>query len=240
MVGQAVIDGALIMKDRLEELAAEVMGWPAGDVELRGPEFRVKSSDVHAGFEEVARKIAAGPVVEAVGAYDPAEHESEDGRDFNFFAYMVEVEVDPDTGQVRVENVVTVVDVGTIINPVAHQGQLDGGFVFGYGQAMTEELIYEGGRIITSSLGEYKLPTQMDVPPFRSILLPTEIGPGPFGAKSAGENANTAVGGAIANAIYSAVGVQIDESPITAERVHAALQAKGANAAFVRDWNPVS
>jgi xanthine dehydrogenase molybdenum-binding subunit len=138
------------------------------------------------------------------------------------------VEVDADTGQVRVENVVTVVDVGTVINPVAHQGQLDGGFVFGYGQAMTEELIHEEGRIITSSLGEYKLPTQMDIPPFRSILLPTEIGPGPFGAKSAGENTNTAVGGAIANAIYDAVGVQIDESPITAERVYAALQAKPA------------
>ncbi len=237
MVGQAAIDGALIMKDRLEELAAEVMGWPAGQVRLERSEFRVasagsgseretRSSELRAPFEEVARRIATGPLVEAVGAYDPAEHESEDGRDFNFFAYMVEVDVDQDTGQVRVDDVVTVIDVGTVINPIAHQGQLDGGFVFGYGQAMTEELIHEEGRIITSSLGEYKLPTQMDVPPFRSVLLPTDVGPGPFGAKSAGENTNTAVGGAIANAVYDAVGVQIDESPITAERVFAALQAK--------------
>ena len=108
------------------------------------------------------------------------------------------------------------------------------GFVFGFGQAMTEELIHEDGRIITSSLGEYKLPTQMDVPSFRSVLLPTEIGPGPFGAKSAGETTNTAVGAAIANAIYDAVGVQIDASPITAERVYQAIQAKrGAGAPAV-------
>ena len=226
MVGQAAIDGALIMKDRLEELAAEVMGWPAGDVRLEHGEFVVSGTGDRAPFEDVARRIAAGPLVEAVGAYDPAEHESPDGRDFNFFAYLIEVDVDSATGQVKVDNVTTVIDVGTVINPVAHQGQLDGGFVFGYGQAMTEELIHEEGRIVTSSLGEYKLPTQMDIPRFRTVLLPTEIGPGPFGAKSAGENTNTAVGAAIANAVYDAVGVQINESPITAERVYAALQTK--------------
>jgi CO/xanthine dehydrogenase Mo-binding subunit len=226
MVGQAAIDGALIMKDRLEELAAEVMGWPAGEVRLEHSEFVVRGTDDRAPFEDIARRIATGPLVEAVGAYDPAEHESPDGRDFNFFAYLIEVDVDADTGQVKVDNVTTVIDVGTVINPVAHQGQLDGGFVFGYGQAMTEELIHEEGRIVTSSLGEYKLPTQMDIPHFRTVLLPTEIGPGPFGAKSAGENTNTAVGAAIANAVYDAVGVQINESPITAERVYAALQTK--------------
>jgi CO/xanthine dehydrogenase Mo-binding subunit len=117
--------------------------------------------------------------------------------------------------------------VGTIINPVAHQGQMDGGFVYGLGQAVTEELVHEEGKIVTGSLGEYKLPTQMDLPPFRTVLLRTEIGPGPFGAKSAGENTNTAVGAAIANAVYDAVGVQIDESPITSERVFAALRARG-------------
>jgi CO/xanthine dehydrogenase Mo-binding subunit len=250
MVGHAAIDGAILLKDKLEELAAEVMGWPAGEVRLEGSEFRVVPSplagegevrvvpsplagegegggaDLRAPFEDVARRIAAGPVVEAVGAYDPAEHPSDEGGDFNFVGYMIEVEVDPATGQVRPTEVVTVVDVGTIMNPIAHQGQLDGGFVFGLGQALTEELIHEEGKIITTSLGEYKLPTQMDVPPFRTVLLPTEIGPGPFGAKSAGENTNIGVGGAIANAIYDAVGVQIDASPITAERVLEALKAK--------------
>ncbi|MBM2812753.1 MAG: hypothetical protein HW416_3512 [Chloroflexi bacterium] len=227
MVGRAAIDGALVLKDRLEDLAAEVMGWPAGQVRLEHNEFVVADeSGQRAPFADVAARIAQGPSVEAVGAFDPAEHHSEEGGDFNFFAYMIEVEVDPETGQVRPIDVVTVVDVGTIINPIAHQGQLDGGFVFGYGQAMTEELIHDGGRIITSSLAEYKLPTQMDAPSFRSILLPTDIGPGPFGAKSVGENTNTPVGGAIANAISDAVGVHITACPITAERVYEALQTK--------------
>jgi CO/xanthine dehydrogenase Mo-binding subunit len=139
---------------------------------------------------------------------------------------MMEVEVDPDTGQFRPVEAVTVVDVGTIINPIAHQGQLDGGFIYGIGQAVTEELVHEDGKIVTSSLGEYKLPTQMDTPPVRSIVLPTEIGPGPFGAKSAGENTNIGVGGVLANAITDAVGVQINVCPITAERVYEALQQK--------------
>ncbi len=227
MVGRAAIDGATILKDRLESLAAEVMGWPAGEVRLERDEFIVgDGSGERAPYAEVAARIAAGPVVEAVGAFDPAEHHSDEGGDYNFFAYMIEVEVDPDTGQVKPTEAVAVVDVGTIINPVAHQGQLDGGFVFGIGQALTEELVHEDGRIVTGSLGEYKLPTQMDAPPFRSVLLEPAEGPGPFGAKSAGETTNTAVGGAIANAIYDAVGVQINVCPITAERVYAALRER--------------
>ncbi|MBM2810727.1 MAG: hypothetical protein HW416_1486 [Chloroflexi bacterium] len=228
-VGRATIDGARILKEKLEELAAEVMGWPAGQVRIEQDAFVVDGSGERAPFQEVATRIAAGPAVEAVGIFDPDEHRSPDGRDFNFSAYVVDVEVDPETGQVRPTDVLVVVDVGTIINPVAHQGQLDGGFVFGLGQAMTEELIHEDGKIVTASLGEYKLPTQMDLPRFRTVLLRTEIGPGPFGAKAAGENTNVAVGAAIANAVYDAVGVQIDESPITSERVLAALQARAAS-----------
>jgi CO/xanthine dehydrogenase Mo-binding subunit len=226
MVGHAAIDGALILKDKLEELAAEVMGWPAGEVRLERDAFVVQSTGERAPYQEVAARIAAGPLVEAVGAYDPEQHVSDEGRDFNFFAYMIEVEVDRESGQVTPVDVVTVVDVGTIINPVAHQGQLDGGFVYGFGQAMTEELVHEDGHIVTGSLGEYKLPTQMDTPRFRTILLPTEIGPGPFGAKSAGENTNTGVGAAIANAVYDAVGVRIMTDPITAERVLEALRSE--------------
>jgi CO/xanthine dehydrogenase Mo-binding subunit len=232
MVGHAAIDGSLTLRDKLEELAAEVMGWPAGQVRLEHDEFVVRGSDngtvvERAPYEQVAARIAAGPVVEAVGAFDPADHHSEDGADYNFIAHMIEVEVDPDTGRVHPINVVTTADVGTIINPIAYQGQLDGGFVYGYGQAMTEELVHEEGRIITSSLADYKLPTQEDIPPIRMVLLPAKIGPGPFGAKSVGENTNIGVGGAIANAIFDAVGVRVKESPITAERVYAALQEAG-------------
>jgi CO/xanthine dehydrogenase Mo-binding subunit len=96
---------------------------------------------------------------------------------------------------------------------------------------MTEELIHEDGKIVTSSMAEYKLPTQLDIPPIKMILLPAEVGPGPFGAKSVGENTNIGVGGAIANAVFDAVGVWINASPITAERVYAALQERAGDSA---------
>jgi CO/xanthine dehydrogenase Mo-binding subunit len=226
MVGHAAIDGATILKEKLEDLAAEVMGWAAGAVRLENDEFVVEGTGERASYQEVATRIASGPPVEAVGAYDPAEHHSDEGGDYNFFGYMIEVEVDPETGRVKPIEAVAVVDVGTIVNPVAHQGQLDGGFIFGIGQSLTEELVHDEGKIVTGSLGEYKLPTQMDAPPFRAVLLPTDVGPGPFGAKSAGETTNTAVGGAIANAISDAVGVQITACPITAERVYDALHGR--------------
>jgi len=128
MVGHAAIDGATILKEKLEDLAAEVMGWAAGTVRLEHDEF-VTSDGERALYQDVAARIATGPTVEAVGAYDPAEHHSDEGGDYNFFGYMIEVEVDPDTGHVRPIEAVAVVDVGTIVNPVAHQGQLDGGFI---------------------------------------------------------------------------------------------------------------
>lgn len=117
-------------------------------------------------------------------------------------------------------------DVGTVINPLAHGGQLEGGFVFGLGNALCEELVVEDGRVTTLSLGEYKLPTVVDIPPLRVVLVRGSVGPGPFGAKSVGETVNNAVAPAIANAAYEAVGVRVPAMPITAERVLAALQAK--------------
>jgi CO/xanthine dehydrogenase Mo-binding subunit len=226
MVGRAALDGARIMKDTLEDLAAEVMGWPAGQVRIEHDEFVVGDrSSERAPFEGVAEKIAAGPPVEVIGSFDPAEPHPENTGDANYYAYMAEVEVDPETGRVTPTEIVVVVDVGTVINPVAHQGQLDGGFIYGLGQAMTEELPHEDGVITTQSLGEYKLPTQMDTPRFRTVLLDRDAGPGAYGAKAAGEVTNTAVGGAIANAIYDATGVRIMASPITSERVLEALRA---------------
>jgi carbon-monoxide dehydrogenase large subunit len=217
------------MKNKLEELAAEVMGWPAGEVRLDQDRFVVGDGGESASFEEVAAKIVTGEPVEALGSYDAAEQGHHDeGGDYNFYAYMMEVAVDPPTGRVDLVETVTVLDCGVIINPVAHQGQVDGGFIYGLGNAMMEELVFEEGRVTTLSLGEYKLPTQMDVPTsFRSVVLQTEVGPGPFGAKAAGELTNTGVGGALANAISDAVGVRINTSPITAERVYEALQARG-------------
>ena len=93
---------------------------------------------------------------------------------------------------------------------------------------MLEELVVdEGGRVTNLNLGEYKLPTTMDVPPLRTVLVKADAGPGAFGAKMAGELSNAAVAPAIANAIHDAVGVRLHTLPLTAERVRAELRAAG-------------
>jgi CO/xanthine dehydrogenase Mo-binding subunit len=116
-----------------------------------------------------------------------------------------------------------VVDVGEVINPLAHQGQLNGGFAFGVGAALMEDLPVEDGKVAALSLGEYKLPTSLDMPPLRTVLLHTDVGPGPFGAKAVGEVTNGGVAPAIANAVADACGARVRELPITSERIWQAL-----------------
>jgi CO/xanthine dehydrogenase Mo-binding subunit len=152
------------------------------------------------------------------------EHDAPQPEDVMYFsAQVAEVEVDRESGQVKVLKVVTAHDVGTVINPLAHQGQIDGGVVTGLGLAVTEELVCEDGQILNGHLGEYKLPTISDIPPLETVLVPTRGGEGPYQAKAIGELANNATAAAIANAVADAVGCQLFELPITAERVYAAL-----------------
>jgi len=225
VIGQAALDGGQRLKTTLEELAAEAFGWPAPEVRLEGDRF-VAGPDESASFDEVAARLGGGPRVEVIGSYGDAPNHDE-GGDFNAAVYAVEVEVDPETGTVRVRDAVQVVDVGTVINPLAHQGQLNGGFAFGVGAALMEDLpVDDGGKVAALSLGEYKLPTSMDMPPLRTVLLHTVIGPGPFGAKAVGEVTNSGVAPAIANAVHDAVGARVRELPITAERVLAALNSR--------------
>jgi CO/xanthine dehydrogenase Mo-binding subunit len=152
------------------------------------------------------------------------EHDAPQPEDVMYFsAQVAEVEVDRETGQVTVIKVVTAHDVGTVINPLAHQGQIEGGFVTGFGLAVTEELLSEDGQILNGHLGEYKLPTIADIPPLETVLVPTGGGEGPYQAKAIGELANNATAAAIANAVADAVGCRLFELPVTAERVYAAL-----------------
>jgi CO/xanthine dehydrogenase Mo-binding subunit len=225
VLGRATLEAALDLKIQLEELAAETQGWQAGGVRLQDDHFVLSDGQGDsAPFEDVARRIARGSTVEASRVYDSNVHEHDEPGDYNFLAYTVEVEVDPETGAVGIVDAVLVADVGAIINPIAHQGQIHGGFMHGLGFALMEELVIDDGKVATLSLGEYKLPTQADMPRLRTVLLPTQLGPGPFGGKSAGELTNTAVAPAIANAVADAVGARVYALPITAEKVLAALK----------------
>jgi CO/xanthine dehydrogenase Mo-binding subunit len=126
---------------------------------------------------------------------------------------------------VRVLSAVLVVDVGQVINPVALRGQLEGGFVYGLGMALTEDLALEDGRVRAANLGDYKLPTIADVPPLRIVHLSDGHGVGPYGARSAGELVNPGVPAAVANAVQDASGARVHTLPITAERVWRVLRA---------------
>jgi len=227
VLGRAAQVGATDMKARLEELAAEAMGWPAGEVRLEDDRFVV--GDSSAPFEEVAEQIAKGPPVEVRGSYDGTHKPGEPG-DFEFAGYVVQTAVDRETGSIAVDNVLLVADVGTIINPVAHQGQLDGGLMFGIGAALMEDLSVQDGRSTTPSLGDYKMPCQTDTPPFRTVLIHDPVeGPGPLGGKAAGELTNTSVAPAVANAVAAACGARITQIPLTAERILEALVGDALN-----------
>ena len=176
----------------------------------------------------VGRLVGDEPVVLSTVFDASAGHAADAAGDYGFAACAVEVTVDRETGAVTVDDALLVVDVGTIINPVAHRGQLVGAFAFGFGAALMEELVVEDGVVLTLSLADMKLPSAGDVPPLRIVEVPTAVGPGAFGAKAVGELTNAPVAPAIANAIADAVGIRLTELPITAERVLAALAAQDA------------
>jgi CO/xanthine dehydrogenase Mo-binding subunit len=150
-----------------------------------------------------------------------------------FSAQVVDLEVDPETGHIRLLDVVTAHDVGTIINPLGHQGQIEGGLIQGIGFGMIEEMRAEEGRISTLSLGDYKIPNMKDIPPLRTVLVQEAVGPVPYQGKSIGESSITPITAAIANALYDAVGVRICDLPITAEKVYRALQTQQGTAAHM-------
>jgi CO/xanthine dehydrogenase Mo-binding subunit len=135
-----------------------------------------------------------------------------------------EVEVDTETGQVRVTRLVNAADCGKPINPAIAQTQLSGAAVMQLGFTMSENMNLDGGQVTNASLADYKIPGINDIPPMENELVDAEQHSGPFGGKGLGESGTFGVSPAIANAIHDAVGVRITELPITAEGVLRALR----------------
>jgi CO/xanthine dehydrogenase Mo-binding subunit len=187
--------------------AASRVTWVAGTAALKAATELRRQLDEGAGGEVSVEASADG------------RHEAGEPSDYCFSGYLVDVELDPETGAVAVLDATLVADVGAVINPVAHAGQLQGGFAMGIGAALMEELVSEDGRIATRSLAHYELPTSLDVPELEIVLLEPDAGPGPFGAKFAGELSISGVAPAIANAISNACGSAPRELPLTPERV---------------------
>jgi len=150
----------------------------------------------------------------------------------HFTGYFIEVEVDTETGRVRPLRVVAGADIGTVINPDLAAGQIHGGFAMGWGMAVLEDTPYDlktGGLLNKGYITDYKTPTSLDLQPlddFTVFFADTYEPTGPFGAKGIGEGAMNPVAGAIANAIYNAIGVRFYELPITPSKILKALEEK--------------
>ena len=148
-----------------------------------------------------------------------------------FYAQFAEVEVDIETGQVRVTHLVNALDLGRAINPTLASGQVEGAVTMGLGYALSEEVkLDDKGRVRNPGFVDYKLFTTLDMPQMTTILVEDPEPSGPFGAKSAGEVPINGPAPAIANAIFDAIGVRIRDLPITPEKILAALDRKDQEA----------
>jgi CO/xanthine dehydrogenase Mo-binding subunit len=144
----------------------------------------------------------------------------------SFAAQVAEVEVDPETGEVKLLGFTSAHDTGVIVDPAGHQGQINGSVVQGIGYATMEELLLSDGAVTNLSFGDYKIPTSRDVPELRTPLVTSSAGHEPYDVKAIGEVPISPVAAAIANAVEDAVGVRIRELPITAEKVYRALRVR--------------
>jgi len=218
VAGKATEQAATELKLRLEQAAASALG--ARLVTLRGGAFHREGAPA-----TPLRTLAADLAELTVEASLDGRHDPGEASDYCFSGYLVDVEVDPATGAVAVLGATLVADAGTVINPIAHAGQLQGGFAMGIGAVLMDDLRSDEGRVTTLTLSHYKLPTPLDVPELEIVLLEPDLGPGPYGAKFAGELSTSGVAPAIANAIADACDVELHDLPLTAERVHRTLAA---------------
>ncbi len=228
--GQTVLGAVTDLKDRLTTFAGELFDCPQDQIHWQSGRVILEGSAGQERREVPLRELAARAVDategEITGEFTFTAPPSEVT---GFSAQVAEVEVDPETGQIMVNKIVSAHDVGMVLNPLAHQGQVEGGVIQGLGYALMEEITTQEGRISSLSLGDYKIPTIQDIPELETILVQSESGPAPYESKGIGESSNVPVAGAIANAVYDAIGVRITDLPITAEKVLKALRSKATN-----------
>jgi xanthine dehydrogenase molybdenum-binding subunit len=237
VAGNSARGAARKIKEQLLEVAAKSMGEDPGSLEIRDRTILSKRDpEKKSPLGKVLRAAhytAGGKMIMAENFYDPANENLD--REFKgnlsvtyaYGTHGVEVEVDRETGEVKILRYVAAHDVGRAINPMLLEGQVYGGATMGIGYALTERLILRNGKVMNPNFLDYKMLTAKDVPNIEPIVIETNDEFGPFGAKGIGEPGLVPTAPAIANAIYDAVGVRIKELPITPERVLAALKEKG-------------
>ena len=251
MSGNAVCSAANTIRARLVRRAAGEFGVETESIELAAGYAFVQEdglptepSELEAvlrsencrsvSLSDLARKCAAEGVelshlaqfnAPFTDGLDPETGQGDIWPDFTFGAQAVEVAVDLETGQIELLKSAACHDVGRAINPAAVHGQIAGGSHQGLGYALMEEFVLEQGVCKTPSFAEYLVPTVLDFPSTEVIILESGTGVGPFGAKGIGEPALTPAAPAVANAVADALGVRINELPLTPKRVLTAIGA---------------
>jgi CO/xanthine dehydrogenase Mo-binding subunit len=211
------------VREKLVALAARELGCQPEEIRQEGGKLigPNKNSTTTQNMIELAVKENGGPIFHLTN-FVPKDMPKVTG----FAAQVAEVEVDPTTGRVRVLNLTTVHDTGTVLNHLTLTGQIEGGIITGLGFALMEENPMIDGKIATLTMGESKLPCIADVPPLKTVLIESPTGPTPFGGKAIAENPNVPTAAAIANAVADACGARIFDLPLSPEKVFWALHGK--------------
>ena len=223
MAGNAVLDAARKIKERLfGALSARFNLNVIYDLECKDNRVYAKGRpDRGVSFAEavaMVQKADRGEPLVARGSYTPR------GKGlvtpaFSFGAQVAEVEVDEETGLVEVKKMWTAHDCGTVINPTAVEGQLEGSIHMGLGYALSEQLLMDRGKTLNTSFLDYKIPNALDMPPGESVCIETFEPEGPYGAKEAGEGLVSPTAPAIAEAVCHASGYRCKDLPITPEKI---------------------
>jgi CO/xanthine dehydrogenase Mo-binding subunit len=239
LAGNAAIKAARGVRGKLLALAAEKLGVAESELDLADGEVFVKSPAPNRKipFGDLARfhiYREGGEGLQVTATFDPPTFQAlatpqqygNVAPGYSFAAQAAEVEVDTETGQVRVLETWISDDCGKALNPLAVHGQSCGAAVMAIGWTLYEHLQYDDGRLLNGNLADYTMPTADSVPYIHSGIVESNEPNGPYGAKGASETAMIPGAAAIANAVHDAVGVRIKTLPITPEKVLAALRAK--------------
>jgi len=223
MAGNAIVRAAGEIKERLfGALSARFNLNVIYDMECKNGRVQAKGRpDRSLSFGEAvafAQRANRGEPLVARGSYTPR------GKGlvtpaFSFGAQVAEVEVDRETGLVNVKKVWTAHDCGTVINPIAVEGQAEGSIQMGLGYALSEQFVMKDGKTLNQSFLDYKIPTALDMPPGESVTVETYEPEGPMGAKEAGEGLASPTAPAIAEAVYHATGYRCKDLPITPSKI---------------------